>query len=146
MNVSVCFWLKLETCNICMANRVTPMRGSLSAQHADACSIQLPNFAVQRYSNNVVAPQKNKSTWNPPPKKNPMVCRCMSSFRRGHVSVQAVLFQDIIILFIQVLESVAAAGAPGGGPPKETQPLWEINPGHFDEAVTELILSDLSTV
>lgn len=108
------------------------MRGILSAQHADACSIQLPNFAVQRCSNNVVPPPKEKKlTWNPPNKKNPMVCRCMSSFKRGHVSVQAVLFQDIIILFIQVLESVAAAGAPGGGPPKETQPFWESTYGSF---------------
>ena len=94
MNGSVCFWLKLERCNICMANRVTPMRGILSAEHADACSIQLPNFAAQRCSNNAVPPPKEKNNMEPPPKKkkNPMVCRCMSSFKREHVSVQAVIF------------------------------------------------------
>jgi len=99
-----------------MANRVTPMRGILSAQHADACSIQLPNFAVQRCSNNVVAPQKKKINMEPPnKKKNRWFVDVCPPSKGNMFRFKPLVFQDIIILFIQVLESVAAAGAPGGG-------------------------------
>lgn len=81
-------------------------------------------------------PQQRKIRWFvdvcPPSKGN------MFRFKR-------LVFQDIIILFIQVLESVAAAGAPGdrsmmvvSGFTQRNPTILGINPGHFDEAVTEL--------
>lgn len=116
------------------------MRGILSAQHADACSIQLPNFAVQRCSNNVFAPQK-KNQCGTPQKKRWFVDVCPPS--KGNMfRFKRLVFQDIIILFIQVLESVAAAGAPGKGPPKETQPLWE----SIQVILMKLLLSWVSEV
>lgn len=107
------------------------------------------NFPTLLYKDVLIMsfhPKRKNQHGTPEQKKNPMVCRCMSSFKREHVSVQAVSFSGY---HHPLHPSLGVRGCCRGtwrglkrwsfqGSPKETQPFWESTQVTFDEAVTEL--------